>query len=59
MSSGDPSKLLTTLNTFATGKNRAPRMTEPEIPGCERVVLSEDEMETSDHGRGHDSGDLL
>jgi hypothetical protein len=26
---------------------------------CKRVVLSEDEMETSDHGRGHDSGDLL
>jgi len=29
------------------------------IDSCERVVLSEDEMETSDHGRGHDSGDFL
>ncbi len=49
MSTGDPSKLLTSLNTFATGNDRAPTMTEPEntepeIPGCERVVLSEDRI---------------
>jgi hypothetical protein len=29
------------------------------IDSCERVILSEDEIETSDHGRDHDSGDFL